>query len=290
MIVKFNMSYEADPEIASWFHNLEFRRALALGIDRDQINETFWLGTGTPSSVVPADHNKYNPGPEYRTLWATFEPDRANQMLDAIGLNQKDAEGFRLRKDGKGRLRLITFVESGQHSNFVGAAEMIGQQWRRIGIDLEVQLLESALAGTKGAANETQLYMHTGDGSDHLFTYPTHVFPSTPTTHGGVLYYKWFASAGSQGKEPPPRLKEVMDKFRQAFGVPEEEKIRLGKEIWKITAEEVWTIGVVGLAAATAGVRVVKNGLRNVPARQYNGPDGMTPGTSRPVTFYWATP
>src|SRR6266478_8344048 len=52
MIIKFNLSYEADPEIAKWMNTADFRRALALGIDRDQINETFWLGTGTPSSVV----------------------------------------------------------------------------------------------------------------------------------------------------------------------------------------------------------------------------------------------
>ena len=288
LIVKFNMSYEADPEIAKWINESDFRRALALGIDREQIREVFWLGTGVPSSVVPSDDNKYNPGPEYRTLWATYEPDRANQMLDTLGLDKRDGEGYRLRTDGTGRLRLTAVVESGQHTNFVGASEMISQHWKGIGIDLEVQVLEAALAATRGSANESQMNIHTGDGSDHLFTYPSHVFPSTPTTHGGVLYYRWFASGGTQGKEPPPRMKEMMEMYRRAFGVPEPERIQLGKEIWKIVAEEVWTIGVVGLAAATAGVRVVKNGLGNSPSRQYNSPDGMTPGTSRPMTFFWA--
>src|SRR3954447_13214248 len=42
-IIKFNMSYEADAEIARWFNTADFRRALSLGIDRDQLNETFWL-------------------------------------------------------------------------------------------------------------------------------------------------------------------------------------------------------------------------------------------------------
>jgi hypothetical protein len=27
--------------------------------------------------------------------------------------------------------------------------------------------------------------------------------------------------------------------------------------------------------------------MGNIPARQYNSPDGKTPGISRPVTFYW---
>jgi peptide/nickel transport system substrate-binding protein len=48
-----------------------FRRALSLRIDRNQINQTFWLGTVTSSSVVSADHNKYNPRLENRRLWAT---------------------------------------------------------------------------------------------------------------------------------------------------------------------------------------------------------------------------
>ncbi len=61
MVIKFNLNYEADPEIAKWFNTTDFRRALSLGIDRDQINETFWLGTGTPGSVVPSRHQQVQP-------------------------------------------------------------------------------------------------------------------------------------------------------------------------------------------------------------------------------------
>ncbi len=63
--IHVNLSYEADPEIAKWISNVEFRRAISLGIDRDQLNETFWLGMGTPElSVAPSRPNKYSPGPE----------------------------------------------------------------------------------------------------------------------------------------------------------------------------------------------------------------------------------
>jgi peptide/nickel transport system substrate-binding protein len=37
-----------------WLNNRDFRRALALGINRDQINETFFLGIGVAGSVAPA--------------------------------------------------------------------------------------------------------------------------------------------------------------------------------------------------------------------------------------------
>jgi hypothetical protein len=82
-------------------------------------------------------------------------------------------------------------------------------------------------------------------------------------------------------------MKELMTKFRRAYGVPEKERIQLGKEVWKIAAEEAYIIGVIGMGPASMGVRVVKTNMGNVPSRQYNSPDGKTPTISRPVTFYW---
>ena len=56
-----NTAYEADPEIAKWLTNRDFRHALALGIDRDQLNEAFWLGIGTPGSCVPGRRGGHQP-------------------------------------------------------------------------------------------------------------------------------------------------------------------------------------------------------------------------------------
>jgi peptide/nickel transport system substrate-binding protein len=289
LIIKFNLNYDADPEIAKWFNTADFRRALSLGIDRDQINETFWLGTATPGSVVPADNNKYNPGPQYRKLWSTLDVKKANEMLDKLGLAKKDAEGYRLRSDGKGRLRIEIMTLGGQFVQYTQISEMIREQWKKIGIDLQVQEVERSLALKRTAANEQQLAAWNNDGSEHLFTFPVHVFPFTlaDVATSGPLYVKWFHSAGAQGKEPEPRMKELMEKWKKAFGVPEKERIQLGKDIWKIAAEEVFIIGVVGQGPAAMGVRVVKNNMGNIPSRQYNSPDGKTPGISRPATFYW---
>ena len=289
MIIKFNLNYDADPEIAKWFNTADFRRALALGIDRDQINETFWLGTGTPSSVVPADNNKYNPGPQYRKMWATLDVTKANEMLDKIGLSKKDAQGYRLRADGKGRLRIEIMTLGGQFVQYTQISEMIREQWKKIGIDLVVQEVERSLALKRTAANEQQLGAWNNDGSEHLFTFPLHVFPFelAAVASSGPLYVKWFHSAGAQGKEPEPKMRELMEKWKKAFGVPEKERIQLGKEVWKIAAEEVYIIGVIGMGPASMGVRVVKTNMGNIPSRQYNSPDGKTPGISRPMTFYW---
>src|SRR4029453_4578888 len=60
--IPLNLAYEEDPVIGDLFRSVDFRRALSLGIDRAQVNETFFLGTGIPGSTAPAAENKYYPG------------------------------------------------------------------------------------------------------------------------------------------------------------------------------------------------------------------------------------
>src|SRR2546421_1440031 len=125
-----NQAYDADPEIARWLQTAEFRRALSMGIDRDQLNETFWLGIGTPGSIVPSESVPYNPGPEWRKRWTTLDVAQANAFLDKIGLSKKDGEGYRVRTDGKGRLRLEVMTSAGAFIPHTQIAEMIKEQWK----------------------------------------------------------------------------------------------------------------------------------------------------------------
>ncbi len=90
-----NQSYTGDAEVRKWLTNADFRRALALGIDRDQLNETFWLGVGTPGSPAPGETMPQSPGPEWRKKWSVLDVAQANALLDKIGLAKKDADGFR---------------------------------------------------------------------------------------------------------------------------------------------------------------------------------------------------
>ena len=107
-------SYEADPEISKLLKNKDFRHALALGIDRDQLNEAFWLGVGSAGSVAPAPDTIYSPGAEWNKKWGVLDVKQANELLDKVGLTKKDADGYRLRTDGKGRLRLEMVTVGGQ--------------------------------------------------------------------------------------------------------------------------------------------------------------------------------
>ncbi|MBA2469171.1 MAG: ABC transporter substrate-binding protein [Chloroflexia bacterium] len=286
--IAFNLSYQADPEIARLIGTTDFRRALSLGVDRDQLNETYWLGLGTPGTMAPIETNVFSPGPEYRTMWATYEPDRANQMLDALGMVERDGEGFRLRTDNGERLRLE--IQTGVAGLMPGEqiAEMVVQQWREIGIYADVRALETTAGSQRTRANEHQMGTWLPDGNENLWIYPGMTFSYwMAQTMTGPLHAQWYQSNGAQGLEPPEWLSQVYTEFRRGYGVPLEERIPLGQNIWRILIDEVAQIGLVGLSPASMGVRVVKNNMDNVPGRIYNGPASKNPAIARTQTFYF---
>ncbi len=281
-----NQSYEKDPEIAKWLGTREFRIALSHGIDRQQINETFVLGLGQTGSGAPGERTLYFPGPDYKTLHAAYDVNKANAMLDKLGLAKKDSEGYRLRGDGGGRLRLELTTYLG-FLPFSRIAEMVVEQWKKIGIRGEIQELERGLATARVRANEHQIYFETQWGADNMFGHTPLLFPVDGGTPVGPLCGTWYASAGAKGKQPPARMREVMDKYRKAFGVPDAERTRLAKDIWKITLDELWTIPVVSNSPASQGVRVIKTNMGNVPERLWNSAVSDNPHIAHTETWFF---
>ena len=282
-------SYEGDPEMMALLRNRDFRRALALGIDRDQLNEAFWLGVGSAGNIAPSPDTIFSPGAEWNKKWGVLDLKQANELLDKIGLTKKDSEGYRQRLDGKGRLRVEMVTVGGQFVPYTQVAEMIKQQWRKIGVDVDIKELERNLAFTRDNNNENQIITWANDGSEMLFLFPRHAIPvDAAESHMGMAYARWYASKGASGKKPEdPELLRAFDLFRASFGAKEEDRIRNGKEIWKILVDNVYSIGTVGQSPAFMGVRLVKNNMGNVPDRQVNAQHVRTPYSSQPITFYF---
>ena len=168
-----NQSYDADPEIAKWLRNRDFRHALALGIDRDQLNEVFWLGVGTPGSPAPDESSPYNPGPEWRKKWAVLDVKQANELLDKIGLTKKDAEGYRLRTDkarappprAADRRRVVRAVPEDRRDDHPAVEE-------RSASSSTHGSSERSLGEKRRDANEIQIGLWANDGSELLYALP----------------------------------------------------------------------------------------------------------------------
>ena len=286
--IAVNLTYEGDAEVAKWLRNVDFRRALSLGIDRDQINEAYFLGLGTPGSPAPDESLPYSPGPQYRTLWSIFDVKKANELLDKIGLTRRDGEGYRLRTDGKGRLRIEIATQAAAFIDFTGITEMAVASWKKIGIQGVVKEMERGLETRRSLNNELQMEVSENTGSENLWVNPTHVLPVTDSTRNGPLYFKWFATGGQQGKKPEdPRLLRAVELYRKGPGLKEAEQRQVAQEIWKIVLDQVYNIGLVGLAPGSYGVRVVKNNVGNVPGRLCQLREARIPCGCHPATLFF---
>ena len=171
----------------------------------------------------------------------------------------------------------------GQFVPYTQVGEMIKQQWKKIGIDVDIKEMERNLAFGKDAKDENQMLTWANDGSEMLFLFARHAMPVDPAEcHMGMAFAKWYASNGTQGTKPDdPEMLRAFDLYRAAFGMDEAGQIKNAQEIWKIIVEQQWSIGTVGQSPAFMGVRIVKNNMGNVPERQVNAQHARTPCTSR---------
>jgi ABC-type transport system substrate-binding protein len=66
---------------------------------------------------------------------------------------------------------------------FTQIAEMIRQQWAKIGIQADVAELERSLLNRRRAANETQISMEIMWGTENMYAHsPVNLFPYDPTS------------------------------------------------------------------------------------------------------------
>ena len=154
LVMFINMNYQ-DPALNELFNNRDFRIALSVALNRDQMNEIVFFGLGDPHPATPLntmeffDHAWYNDN-------LAFDPDRANRLLDAAGLTERDSDGFRVRPDDGKRLNLV--IEIGVLEGPKQAiCELISNDWRQVGIDGACKLVDGALQSERLDNNETAI-------------------------------------------------------------------------------------------------------------------------------------
>ena len=180
----------------------------SLGIDRDQINEAFFLGhRRRPARCAPAESNKYSPGPEWRDQVVHARP-QAGQR--AAGQDRADQEGRRgvppADRQRPGRLRLEITTLGGQFIQFTQISEMVRQQWKKIGIDLNVKETERT-PGDAAARPATRTSSSPGATTVPTRSSPTpaRLFPVNGNSWWSRSTGKWFASGGRPAASRPRR-------------------------------------------------------------------------------------
>lgn len=288
--VTFNETYNKDPELGRLFQNRDFRIAMSYAINRNEIKESAFLGLGEPRQPVAAPWHPYYPGNITAWKYTEYRPVEANQLLDQIGLNRKDAEGFRLFP---GTVRRVTVELSvvPAFGPWPDIAQLIAKDWERVGVKTIVQVRERALHFQMRQSNDLQAEIWNQDTSGFPFTGvpkydPRSLLYGTITT--GPLWKQWYDTGGKEGVEPPAPIKRIAELIDRGRSAEPAEQVRDAQEIFRIWVDNQFEIGTIGLTPLDQGVVVVNAKMRNVPSKLGKDWPLRTPGNARTEQFYYA--
>jgi peptide/nickel transport system substrate-binding protein len=275
----------SDEQWRKLMRDVRFRRALSLAIDRDELNESVYLGMAKPSNNTIMERSELFK-PEYATKWATYDPKLSNQLLDEAGLNKRRPDGIRLLPDG--RPATIVVEHSSEETEDADALQLIGECWKKVGIEMltKPQTLDNfRLRAFSGDAIMTA-YAGFVTAVPSVDTSPREF---APTMQGGLQWPRWGMYVESKGKQGEqcdmPSACKLIDYLKEwETATDPAVRRKAWDQILTTNADEVFSIGTVN------GIRqpvVVGPKVHNVPKEGYHAWDpGGYIGLYQPDTFW----
>ncbi|WP_024794906.1 ABC transporter substrate-binding protein [Tomitella biformata] len=180
------------------FAQADFRAALNLAVDREQILEIVGLGQGRPGTQGYIHPDAPFADPDAST---PYEPAQAAALLDTLGWVDGDGDGR--RENPAGEAATFTLIVNGGNAPHVRAAELIAEDFAEVGIDVAVSPLDAGSVSDASAKKNYDLYIATNSPhavadstqfimshrSGNLWSHPDLVYPEFD-----ALYETWKAT------------------------------------------------------------------------------------------------
>ena len=278
-------------EDAVWrelFRDVRFRRALSMGIWREEINKVLFYGLAlTGNNLLLPASPLYNE--ERRQRWAQFDKKQANALLDEIGL-KRGTGGIRRLSDGR---KMEIIVETaGESTEETDVLQLIHDSWLDLGIKIYTKPLQREVFRNRIFAGSTQMAIWSGLDNG-LATAEMSPSELAPTTQQQLQWPKWgqyYETMGHAGETIQlPAAKELMTLY-EAWRVARtrDEKYGIWERMLEIQADQVFSIGLIGGVLQPV---VVANRLKGVPKEGiYNWDPGAFFGIYQPDTFWLNEP
>ncbi len=276
-----------DPVWRGLNRDVRFRRALSLGIDRDEINQVIFYGLAMPlNNLLTADSPLFDPA--LATAWTRYDVAEANRLLDAAGLSPPAGDGLRRLPDGR-PAELILEV-AGQTTEEVDITQLIADSWRKLGLKLYVKQVQLEVLRNRIYAGETVLSMAPGvdNGIATADMSPGEFVPIDQNKYQWPKWGQYHQTHGEAGEPvdlaPAAQLLTALTRWQDARN--RAGRAAAWREILEISADQQFTIGIVNGVPQPV---VVRRSLRNVPeVGLYNYEPGAHFGLYRPDTFWFA--
>lgn len=264
----FNIT-SADEEKRKVFSNLKFRQAMSVAIDRDQINEVAYLGLGAPQQYVA-----FSPAPSFVTEkmlqhYAQYDVALANKLLDEAGVVDKDGDGMRDLPNGD---KLILNLQVATQGISIKLVELVGQNWKDVGIDNTVKEVTTDEYRSSQSANQLDVTMYSKGlplasiiGNAGYFLPPYDDYFSHRT---GMLWAEYIDTKGDSGVKPPQYAYDMIDDINafQSAVVGSDEQNKIGARLVQNLNDNMLFIGTVKAVLPVYH----SNNLKNFPKFKTN--------------------
>jgi peptide/nickel transport system substrate-binding protein len=274
---------EVGQERRELFANRDFRIALSKAIDRDELNTLNYKGLAAPAIELFPESVQQDP--EIQEL-LEYDVDEANRILDELGLDQRDSEGFRLLPSGEKLDILMTgHVAYAVH---LDVAEVVSGFWREVGIRGTPDPTPNETWWPRVRSGDVDCVAYEVDYTAvNLFwlTYPRAIFPVSTSTYWGPRYGTYYATDGNEGEAPTPDMAKMQELYDECLSTIDlEQRKALTDEAFYMLAYNLWPIPTVASRPAPC---IVKNGFRNVPEYALMAYPVFGERTTKPEQYFW---
>jgi len=223
-----------DPVLRKIFQDVRFRRALSLAINREEISGTIFFGLAKPTQLSPFPLSDYYEE-RFAKSYTEFNPDKANRLLDEMGLTWDKNHEYRLRPDGKTLTWVVLYSPSLAYGTVGPINELVREYWKNIGCKVIMKEQRGEVITERIQTNEIEMATDWGDFcTNSMIWRPGHFIAYRLGDHNAwaVEWAKWHQTKGKLGEEPPEEVKKNVERWeRMRSTMDNDERIRLGKEI-----------------------------------------------------------
>ncbi len=254
-----------DPVWRQLVRNPRFRRALSLGVDRHEINQVVYFGLTNESNNTVLPDSPFHTR-ELQQRWAVYAPERANRLLDEIGLSKRNSQGLRLRADGK-PLEIIIH-SAGESTEETDILELIHDSWLKLGIKIYSKPSQREILRKRIFSGEAMMSIWNGieNGLPTADMSPHELAPTRQDQYQWPKWGQYYETKGAIGEAPDIKEAEELfalnQRWRHATTLPEREQIWI--KMLNHFSDQVYSIGIVN---AVPQPIVVNRLLRNVPKK-----------------------
>ncbi|WP_370277618.1 ABC transporter substrate-binding protein [Pontibacterium sp.] len=244
----FNLT-DKDMEKRAVFNDVNFRRAMSVAVNRDQINEIAYFGLGKPTQYTAFDADTASFVTEdLKSAWTQFDQKLAKELLDKAGVVDKDGDGLRDLPSGKKFELNIQYATQGAATEVV---EIIANNWNDVGVKATIKEVTSDEYRNSQTANDLSvMFWVMGRPLATLASDTQTLLPPYDNFFGlrtGMLWAQYRDTNGTEGVKPPQTVNEMQKMADRFVTLPSgsDESNKLGVEIAKRVVDDLFIIGTV---------------------------------------------